>query len=59
MTGLMARGMTANALKEHIMMMSDLHNDTVIRWDDVWYDNRRVLDLTAPRYWAIADPATR
>lgn len=59
MAGLMTRGMTAAALKEHIMKKSDNLEDTCVFWDDVWHVNRRALDPMMPRYWAIAEPDTR
>lgn len=59
MTGLMSRGMMANALKVHIMKKSDNLQDTCVSWDDVWHANRRALNPMVPRYWAIAEPDTR
>ncbi|GMK56020.1 hypothetical protein CspeluHIS016_0210760 [Cutaneotrichosporon spelunceum] len=56
--GLLARGMTPEALKKHILTLSDLVMDAHLSWDELWYANRRAIDHVVPRYWAISDPAT-
>lgn len=59
MTGLLARGMTSNALKQHVLAMSETIENTYLSWDEMWYANRRAIDHVVPRYWALADPDAR
>ncbi|GMF55925.1 unnamed protein product [Phytophthora fragariaefolia] len=52
--GVLRRGVQVEALREFILSQGASRRITDMEWDKFWTLNKRVLDPTAPRYFAIA-----
>ncbi len=50
------RGFTAEAIKNFVIATGISKSESTVTWDDLIMQNRRILDNTANRYFAITDP---
>ncbi|CAI5721216.1 unnamed protein product [Hyaloperonospora brassicae] len=52
--GVLRRGVQVEALRDFILSQGASRRITDMEWDKFWTLNKRVLDPTAPRYFAVA-----
>lgn len=51
--GLKRLGMNMGALKEYILGQGMSQKTSVVSWDKIWALNKKVIDLSSPRYSAV------
>ncbi|KAK8844112.1 glutamate-tRNA ligase [Kwoniella newhampshirensis] len=53
--GIRSRGMTVSGLKNYVLGQGASQAQLQLEWDGIWTVNKKVIDLVAPRYWAIVE----
>ncbi|KAJ7180525.1 tRNA synthetases class I, catalytic domain-containing protein [Mycena filopes] len=51
--GIMRRGLTTEALQLFMLQQGPSQAVLSLEWDSIWALNKKIIDLQAPRFWAI------